>query len=83
MVNSLRVRRRGRPRKRWLQDVKDDLRQMRESTGIKNTAANCEGSQSPSRAIELRKKKMTMALLILLLPHIFFLCIHKLKTVDT
>jgi hypothetical protein len=29
MVNSLRVRRRGRPRKRWLQGVKDDLRQMR------------------------------------------------------
>jgi hypothetical protein len=23
------VRRRGRPRKRWLQDVKDDLRRMR------------------------------------------------------
>jgi hypothetical protein len=56
------VRRRGRPRKRWLQDVKDDLRRMRigkwkEKAGTKYMAANCEGSQSPARAVELRKKK--------------------------
>jgi hypothetical protein len=29
----------------------------RESTGMKFMAANCEGSQSPPRAVELRKKK--------------------------
>jgi hypothetical protein len=29
----------------------------REGTGTKCMAANCEGSQSPPRAIELRKKK--------------------------
>jgi predicted RNA-binding Zn-ribbon protein involved in translation (DUF1610 family) len=29
----------------------------RESTGTKYMAANCGGSQSPSRAAELRKKK--------------------------
>jgi hypothetical protein len=29
----------------------------RESTGTKYMAANCEGSQSPPRAVELRKKK--------------------------
>jgi hypothetical protein len=29
----------------------------REGTGTKYMAANCEGSQSPLRAIELRKKK--------------------------
>jgi hypothetical protein len=29
----------------------------RESTGTKYMAANCEGSQSPSRAVELRKNK--------------------------
>jgi hypothetical protein len=28
----------------------------RESTGTKYVAANCEGSQSPPRAVELRKK---------------------------
>jgi hypothetical protein len=30
----------------------------RESTGMKCTAANCEGSQSPPRAVELRKKTL-------------------------
>jgi hypothetical protein len=56
-------RRRGRPRKRWLQDVKDNLRRMRigkwkeKSTGTKYMAANCDGSQSPPRAVELRKTK--------------------------
>jgi hypothetical protein len=29
----------------------------RESTGMKYVASNCEGSQSPPRAVELRKKK--------------------------
>jgi hypothetical protein len=29
----------------------------RESTGTKYVAANCEGSQSPPRAVELKKKK--------------------------
>jgi hypothetical protein len=29
----------------------------RESTGTKYMVANCEGSQSPPRAVELRKKK--------------------------
>jgi hypothetical protein len=29
----------------------------REGTGRKYMAANCEGSQSPPRAVELRKKK--------------------------
>jgi hypothetical protein len=29
----------------------------RESTGTKYMAANCEGSQSPPRAVELRNKK--------------------------
>jgi hypothetical protein len=29
----------------------------RESTGTKCMAANCKGSQSPPRAIELREKK--------------------------
>jgi hypothetical protein len=29
-----------------------------ESTGTKYMAANCEGSQSPPRAVELRKKEM-------------------------
>jgi hypothetical protein len=28
-----------------------------EGTGRKYMAADCEGSQSPSRAVELRKKK--------------------------
>jgi hypothetical protein len=50
------VRRRGRPRKRWPQDVKDDLRRMRIGKW-KEKAANCEGSQSPPGAVELRKKK--------------------------
>jgi hypothetical protein len=57
------VHRRGRPRKRWLQDVKDDLRRMRigkwkERTGMKYMVANCEGNQSPPRAVELRKRKI-------------------------
>jgi hypothetical protein len=30
-----------------------------ESTGTKYMAANCKGSQSPPRAVELRKKKKT------------------------
>jgi hypothetical protein len=29
----------------------------KEGTGTKYMAANCEGSQSPPRAVELRKKK--------------------------
>jgi hypothetical protein len=29
----------------------------RESTGTKYMVANCEGSESPRRAVELRKKK--------------------------
>jgi hypothetical protein len=29
----------------------------RESAGMKYMAGNCEGSQSPPRAVELRKKK--------------------------
>jgi hypothetical protein len=55
------VRRRRRPRKRWLQDVKDDLRRMRIGKW-KEKAANCEGSQSPPRAVEPRKRKNTMVL---------------------
>jgi hypothetical protein len=31
----------------------------RESTGTKYMAANCEGSQSPPRAVQLKKKKKT------------------------
>jgi hypothetical protein len=29
-----------------------------ENRGMKYTAANCEGTQSPQRAVELRKKKL-------------------------
>jgi hypothetical protein len=29
----------------------------RKSTGMKYMTANCDGSQSPPRAVELRKKK--------------------------
>jgi hypothetical protein len=31
-----------------------------ESTGTKYMAANCEGSQSPPRTVELRKKKKNL-----------------------
>jgi hypothetical protein len=54
------VRRRGRPRKRWLQDVKDVLRWMTGKWKEKYMAANCEWSQSPPRAVELRKKMITI-----------------------
>jgi hypothetical protein len=36
----------------------------RESTGTKGMAANCEGSQSPPRAVELRKKKKKKNILV-------------------
>jgi hypothetical protein len=36
----------------------------RESTGMKYMAANCEGSQSPPRTVELRKKKKSPILLL-------------------
>jgi hypothetical protein len=39
----------------------------RESTGMKYMAANCEGSQSPPRAVELGKKKKKKKKAIILL----------------
>jgi hypothetical protein len=36
----------------------------RESTGTKYMVTNCEGSQSPPRAVELRKKKNVLCTFI-------------------
>jgi hypothetical protein len=35
----------------------------RQSTGMKYMVVNCEGSQSPPRAVELRKKKKLVLIL--------------------
>jgi hypothetical protein len=63
------VRRRGRPRKRWPQDVKDDLTRRMRIGKWKEKAANCEGSQSPPRAVELRKRNKTTMPRLGLGPH--------------
>jgi len=56
------IRRRGRPKMRWLDDVSTDPRKMginewRDSKGSRGLEAYCKGGQGPPRAVGPSEKK--------------------------